>query len=166
MLYSTFTILLSCLSRWLSCPICNTQDSFLSLPCHFRIRADPGGSRCPDPAVFCHLRTACLILYCKKLLVQEHTLLLEQKYFPQWSWKGVNFLHSEVDLIMSKFISVWLMFLDFFSTSLKGWSCAYIYRSCHQWLKQHPAEESAIWQIVNYAFFLKTVDDEVHRHSL
>lgn len=166
MLYSTFRILPSCQSPWLSCPICNTQDSFLSLPCHFRIRADPGVSLCPDPAVFCHLRTACPVLYRKKLLVQEHTLLLEQKYFLQWSWKGVNFLHSEVDLIISKFISVWLMFLDVFSTSLKGWSCACSFRSWHQWLRQHPAEKSAIWQIVSYAFFLKTVGDEVHRHSL
>lgn len=117
---------------------------------HCKTRAEPW-----QPSVLLH-RTACFILYSKKCLMRGHPLLLQQEHFPLPGWKGVNFLHSEPNLIISKFISVWLTFLDFFSESLNGWrDCAYGFRSCYQWLKQHPADESVIHQISIYTFFFR-----------
>lgn len=130
------------------CPVSNTQGSFLSLD-SLQIRAESWQLNVLLP------KDCIALFFILRSVSGEGTpLLVQQKHFHLRGWKGVNFLHSELDLIISKFISVWLTFLDFFSESLKGWrSCAYSFRSCHQWLKQHPAEESVIHQIFTCTFF-------------
>ena len=94
-------------------------------------------------------------------LSEDTSCFLNWKYLHQWSWKGANFSRSNLVLIISKFISIWLRGPWTFSKSPKGLSSVYSFRPFQKWLKQHPVGDSQIKY--SLMLFWRTFSVEAHK---